>query len=206
MAKGKNPYFDDFIAMSGFSCEAAQFLKETLADFNPETLPERREKMHKIEHSADEVKHTMIKRLAKEFVSPIEREDIINLANELDDVTDKIDDFLIRMYMYNIKSVRSEVFDFADIIMRCCKALQMATVEFPNFHKSTTLKQMIIDVNTTEEEGDAIYIKAMRRLYVEETDPVLIAVWSELFDRLEDCCDSCEHVADAIEIVVMKNS
>jgi len=206
MAKGKNPYFDDFITMIGFSCEAADFLKKTLLEFDPETLSQKREEMHKIEHSADEVKHVMIKRLAKEFVSPIEREDIVNLANELDNITDKIDDLLIRMYMYNIKTVRQEVFEFADIIMRCCKALQVATVEFPNFHKSTTLKQMIIDVNTTEEEGDALYIKAMRRLYTEEKDPIEIIVWSELFDRLEDCCDSCEHVADAIEIVAMKNS
>ena len=206
MAKGKSPYFDDFIAMIGFSCDAAECLKQTLLEFDPETLPQKREEMHKIEHSADEVKHVMIKRLAKEFVSPIEREDIVNLANELDNITDKIDDLLIRMYMYNLKSLRKEVFDFADIIMRCCKALQVATVEFPNFHKSTTLKQMIIDVNTTEEEGDALYVKAMRRLYVEETNPIEIAVWSELFDRLEDCCDSCEHVADAIEIVAMKNS
>lgn len=206
MAKKNSSYYDDFITMVNFSCRAAEYLQTVLRDFRPETLPERREAMHEIEHAEDEVKHGMMKRLAKEFVTPIDREDIIELANELDEVTDKIDDVLIRMYMYNIKEVHPAAMAFTDVIVRCCKALQVAMREFPNFHRSTTLQQAIIDVNTMEEEGDAIYMVAMRTLYETPGDPVSIAAWSELYDRLEECCDACEHVADVMEIVVMKNS
>ena len=205
MAKHQ-PYFEDFITMVNFSCRAAEYLQTVLRDFDPQTLPQRREAMHEIEHAADEVKHAMMKRLAKEFVSPIDREDIIQMTNELDDVTDKIDDILIRMYMYNISGMRPAALAFADVIARCCKALQAAMQEFPNFHKSQDLRQAIIDVNTMEEEGDAIYIDAMRELYEKSGDPVEVAAWSELYDRFEDCCDACEHVADMMEIVVMKNS
>ena len=206
MAKKNGPYFDDFITMVNLSCRAAEYLQTVMKDYNTETLPERRQAMHEIEHAEDEVKHGMMRRLAKEFVTPIEREDIITLADELDDVTDKIDDILIRMYMYNIKAVRPAALAFADVIVRCCKALQVAINEFPNFHKSQDLRQTLIDVNTMEEEGDAIYIDAVRKLYKKGGDPVEVAAWSELFDRLEDCCDACEHVADAMEIIVMKNS
>ena len=206
MAKKNSSYYDDFITMVNFSCRAAEYLQTVLRDFRPETLPERREAMHEIEHAEDEVKHGMMKRLAKEFVTPIDREDIIELANELDEVTDKIDDVLIRMYMYNIKEVHPAAMAFTDVIVRCCKALQVAMREFPNFHRSTTLQQAIIDVNTMEEEGDAIYMVAMRTLYETPGDPVSIAAWSELYDRLEECCDACEHVADVKEIVVLKNS
>lgn len=205
MAK-KNPYFDDFIAMANISCRAAEYLQTVLSNFRQDTLAERRKKMHEIEHEADEIKHRMMRRLSKEFVTPIDREDIIQLSNELDDVTDKIDEFLIRMYMYNIKKVNPSALAFADVILRCCKALQKAMVEFPNYHKSTTLIQTIIDVNSMEEEGDALYIDAVHRLYEDSGDPVEISAWSELFDNLEDCCDACEDVADAMEIVIMKNS
>ncbi|MGI6004006.1 MAG: DUF47 domain-containing protein [Christensenellales bacterium] len=206
MAKKNNPYFDDFITMVEFSCRAAEYLQTVLHNFDPETLQECRETMHELEHAEDEVKHRMLRRLAKEFVTPIDREDIIQLANELDEVTDKIDDILIRMYMYNIKKIHPAALAFADVILRCCKALQAATHEFPNFHKSTVLQKAIVDVNTMEEEGDAIYIDAVRSLYKKGGDPLEIAVWSELFDRLEDCCDACEHVADVMELMMMKNS
>ena len=206
MAKKNSPYFDDFITMVNFSCRAAEYLQTVLKDFDPKTLPQRREAMHEIEHAADEVKHAMMKRLAKEFVTPIDREDIIQMTNELDDVTDKIDDILIRIYMYNIGKLRPAALAFADVIARCCKALQVAMQEFPNFHKSEDLRQALIDVNTMEEEGDTIYIDAMRELYKKCDNPIEVAAWSELYDRLEDCCDACEHVADVMEIIVMKNS
>ncbi len=206
MKKKQNPYFNDFIDMVSFSCQAAEHLQEVLKNYNPETLSDQRMAMHNIEHAEDELKHKMMQRLSKEFVTPIDREDIILIANQLDNVTDKIDDILIRMYMYNIKEIRPETLAFSDVILRCCQALQKTVEEFPNFHKSTTLIQNIIGVNTMEEEGDSIYISAVRKLYEEESDPIRVAVWSELFDRLEDCCDACEDVADAMETIVMKNS
>jgi predicted phosphate transport protein (TIGR00153 family) len=207
MAKKNSVYFNDFIAMADLSCQAAEYLQTVMRDFRPEVLEEHRKAMHEIEHSEDMVKHAMMQRLAKEFVPPIDREDIIELANEMDNVTDTIEDILIRMYMYNIREMNPRALAFGDVIVRCCKALHAAILEFPNFHnKSTALMNAIIEVNTMEEQGDAIYISAMHELYAAGGDPVDIAAWSELFDRLEDCCDACEHVADVLEIVVMKNT
>lgn len=206
MKKKSNPYFEDFIKMADYSLEAAEYLQTTFLNFDPKELAVNRAKMHKIENSADMVKHTMIRRLAKEFVSPINREDIIELVNELDDLTDKIDDMLMRMYMYDIKELRPAASKFADVIVKCCKTLRVAMQEFSNYKKPDMLVCAIIDVNSMEEEGDALYINAVHELYQSETDPVKIAVWSELFDRFEDCCDSCEHVANTLEVIVMKNS
>ncbi len=206
MQKKHSPYFDDFIAMTEYSCQAAEYLQKVMNDFRTDTLAKRRETMHEIEHTADQAKHDMMARLNKEFVTPIDREDIIQMANELDNVTDKIDDILIRMYMYNIQSVRPAALAFTDVIVRCCKALQKAITEFPNYQKSTALIPAIIEVNTMEEEGDALYIDAVRDLYLNPTNAMEVATWSELFDRLEDCCDACEHVADILEIIVLKNS
>lgn len=206
MAKKNSPYFEDFINMMGYSVKASKYLQEVLKDFDAGKLTACRKKMHEIEHAEDEIKHDMMSRLVKEFITPIDREDIIQLANELDNVTDIIEDVLIRMYMYNVKNVRTEALAFTDVIVRCCDALYAAMQEFPNFQKSTTLKNAIIDVNRMEEEGDDIYIDAVRKLYAEESDVLQVAVWGKIFDRLEECCDACEHVADLMEMVVMKNS
>jgi len=78
--------------------------------------------------------------------------------------------------------------------------------ELYNFRKSTLIKEKVVEVNGLEEEGDRLYTEAMRRLYTDEKDPVAILVWTTMYDRLEKCCDSCEHVADMVEQVIMKNS
>lgn len=206
MAKKRSPYFDDFITMVSFSVKAAEMLLHNLENFDSEKLSDYWREMHEIEHQEDEFKHDMMHRLVQEFVTPIDREDIILLANELDTVTDKIEDILIQMYMYNIKAMQPEAIDLARVIVRCTKALETAMEEFPNFQKSKTLMQCIIDVNSMEEEGDALYIRAVRDLHKSNEEALHTFVWSKLYDRLEDCCDSCERVAGAMETISMKNT
>lgn len=205
MAKKNTPYFDDFITMIGLSCQAAEYLKFSLENFDSMTLAEKRQALHQIEKEEDDLKHNMMNRLTKEFITPIDREDIIQLANDLDDITDKIEDILIRIYMYNIRSIREDALAYAGIIVRACTALQKAMNEFPNYKKSTQLKDAIIEINTIEEEGDALYMKAVRTLFKSERDPIAITAWSKLYDLLEDCCDTCEHVANVMERIIMKN-
>ena len=100
----------------GYSCKAAELLKEILNDFDSEMLPQKMKEMHEIEHSGDEARHRMIRRLAKEFITPIEREDIMVMADSIDTVTDTIEDVLMRMYMYNISQVTEHALKMTDVI------------------------------------------------------------------------------------------
>ena len=204
--KNNYSYFETFVQMANCSCEAAQILSETLHNFDIDTLQDKLEEMHKIEHAEDLVKHEMMRRLVREFIPPIEREDIISLAQELDDVTDTIEDVLIRLYMFNTTTIRDEALEFCDVIIKCCEALKKAVEEFCNFKKSKTINSFLIEVNQLEEVGDKIYTDATHRLFVENSDPVEILRWRETFDRFEKCCDSCEDVTDVIEGIIMKNS
>ena len=203
--KGNDFYFETFNKCVDFCCQAADRLQSCFKNYDPATLRDRMEEMHKVEHSADQVKHGMMERLVKEFLPPIEREDIMDLAHAIDDVTDCIEDVLMRMYMFNITAMRPDVMEFADVISRCCAALKDMILELPNFRKPVKLRERIIQLNGMEEEGDRLYTKAMRALYTEEKDPIAVMSWTTMYDRLEKCCDSCEHVADAVEQIVMKN-
>ncbi|HBN81285.1 MAG TPA: DUF47 domain-containing protein [Ruminococcaceae bacterium] len=206
MAAKHEYYYDQFVSMVECSCSAADYLHETLQDFNMEDLSARMSHMHRIEHQADTEKHEMMKKLAREFITPIEREDIIQLAQEIDEVTDSVEDVLMRIYMYRIKSIRQEALDFTTAIVQCCKALKTAMEEFHNFRRSTKIHDCIVQVNSLEELADDLYIKAVHTLYGSCHDPIEVMAWTETFERLERCCDSCEHVANLVESVIMKNS
>lgn len=204
--KHDTDYFDMFVRGAKFACKAADMLKSTLQAYDPATLPDRMQEMHTIEHDADEAKHDMMSELARAFITPIEREDFILLLQEIDNLTDAIEDVLIRIYMFNILTVRAEALDFTDIIVRCCATLKETLKEFRHFRKSSSIKETIVEINRLEEEGDALYTQAVRKLYLESHDPIELSVWRELFDRMEKCCDTCEHVANVVEGVMMKNA
>ena len=106
MAKKQDVYyFNNFVACAEESCHAAHLLKDVLANFNPDDLTGRLDEMHAIETRADGRKHEAMDRLAKEFIPPIEREDIITLSQYLDDLTDKIEDVLLRIYMNHVTRI-----------------------------------------------------------------------------------------------------
>jgi predicted phosphate transport protein (TIGR00153 family) len=202
----KNNYYKMFNEMVDYSVDMAIGLQDVFKNYNTQQVSDAKNKLHDIEHAADAKKHDLLKKLSSEFMTPIEREDILQLAQEIDDVIDNIEDVLLRAYMFNITAIRVEAIEFTDTIVKCVNALKKSMVEFENFRKSTTIKENIIEVNRLEEVGDSIYHRAMRRLYTETNDSISVMVWTFMFDQLEKCCDCCEHVTDIIEGVIMKNS
>lgn len=125
-------------------------------------MAKKREQIHEIEHEADRKKHELMNMLNKAFITPIEREDIVSLAQNLE--------------------------------------------EFPEFRKSTKLKEYLIRINDLEEKGDNLYIEGMRSLHTGEEDALTVIAWRDIYSYLERCMDACEHAADIVEAVIMKNS
>lgn len=199
-------YFEAFVNLSKFSLSSAEILNKTLRGFDANKIEEKIVEMHNIEHSADIAKHDLLNRLVKEFLPPIEREDITSLSQKIDDVTDAVEDVLMCIDIFNVQTIRPEILKFTEMIVDCCKSMDVALVEFENFKRSKRLHSEIIEINRLEEEGDALYVNGVRNLYKTSKDPVELMVWTEVFRRLEKCCDACEDVANDIENIVMKNS
>ena len=205
-SKQNSFYFDNFIACADYSRKAAQLLDKGMRQFDPAQIGDMIEEMHEVEHAGDEKKHELLNVLAKAFITPIEREDIILLGQNIDEVTDKIEDVLLRMYCKNIKSVRPDALELVAVVIECCDELKEMLEEFPRFKNSKKLHEKIVNINTLEEKADQLFISSMRNLHTTCDDPVMIIVWREIYIYLEKCVDACEHVADTVESVIMKNS
>lgn len=204
--KSDRYYFENFIECVECGCQAARMLEHNLINFDAAALPENLERMHEFEHEADAKKHEMMETLVKAFITPIEREDIILLSQCIDEVTDQVEDVLIRIYINNVQTIRPEAIQFTKVIIQCCQMLKEVMEEFADFKKSKKLHQLIIEINALEEKGDQLFIESMRNLHTMAHDPLEIIAWREIFHFLEKCCDACEHVADAVESVIMKNT
>lgn len=205
--KKRFDYFDAFEQQTKVAVKEAALLIEAIEGFTTaEELKGSMERAHKLEHEGDEINHDTFKNVATDFITPIEREDIVDLAQCLDDVIDYIEDVMQRFYMYDVHIMHADALEFAELIKQSCKALDTAMEDFRNFKKSKKFKQLIVDVNTYEEEADQLYLRAIRSLHtVDRENPMRVLVWSQIFDRMEKCCDACEHAADIMSTILLKN-
>ena len=205
--KHKFDYFDAFQKQSEVAMKEADLLIEAIENFTEaEDLRSIMERAHGLEHEGDEINHSIFKTVATDFITPIEREDIIELSQYLDNIIDYIEDVMQRFYMYDVHFMHRDALEFANLIKKSCEALDKAMEDFRNFKKSKTFKQLIIDVNTYEEEADRLFLQVIRKLHTEDNDnPMRVLVWTQIFDRMEKCCDACEHVADTMSTILLKN-
>lgn len=204
--KKGNDYFAMLAELVEYSCDSAKLLCETLSSFDVTKLDDKIKEMHTIEHNADIKKHEMLSKLEREFITPIDRGDIIELAHQIDNVTDAIEDILVRIYMFNISAMRAEAMEFCKVIVKITNELKNLVIEFRNFKKSQKIAALIVNINDLEEDGDRLYTRGMRELFIMVNDAVELIRWKDTFEYFEKCCDACEHAADVVESVIMKNS
>ncbi len=199
-------YFDNFITCTDLACQAAHLLEQIMEDFEPAILREKLDEIHEVEHAADEKKHELLDALVKAFITPLEREDIMLLSQCIDEMTDKIEDVLIRIYYNNVQHINPNALKLAKVVIRCCESVKDMMVEFADFKHSKTLHNHIIHINTMEEEADQLFISSMHELHTACKDVMDILATREVYIYLEKCADACEHVADVVESVLTKNS
>ncbi len=204
--KSKDFYFNNFIECADCAWRAAKMLESILENYTPGKLDEAISKIHEIEHEGDQKRHELVEALAKSFITPIEREDIMELSRNIDDVTDAVEDIALRIYMCNVKTIRSEAIEMAKMAINACSVLKELMTEFENFKKSKELKRLVIEINKLESDGDLLYMKSIRDLHTTEKDPIALIAWRDIYNYMEKCLDACEHAADSIETVMMNNT
>lgn len=206
--KDRFNYFDAFESQVAVAEEEIEVLIEAIENFSTaDDLQPVLEKAHEIEHRGDEINHIILTNVSTDFITPIERGDIIELAQNLDTLTDMIEGIIQRFYMFDIHFMHPQAIEFAQIIRKSLKALRKAMGTFREFKKVKKIRAMVEDVNQLEEQADALYVETIRHLYTVDAlnDAVRVEVWSRLFDRLEATCDACETVADTMATIMLKN-
>ena len=188
MAKKQDSfYFDNFVSCAEYAVQATEILRKCISDYNPDGLDSTLSAIHDIEHAADIKKHEVVNVLMKAFITPIERDDIMLMSQCLDEVVDKIEDVVLRLYCDNIRSIRPEMIAVVDIIEECCSEMKLMMEDFRDFRHSKTLKERIIKINTLEEDADKAFISNMRKLHTTEENPFEIIIWRNVYHYLEQC-------------------
>jgi hypothetical protein len=194
-------FFDDFVAMAEQIRVGATMLEEMLAPDKP--IWDKADQIKEVEHKCDFLTHEIIQRLHRTFVTPLDREDIHDLARSLDDVMDAIDDSAAVVRLYSIERVRPDARELVRIIKASTDEMVKA---LKALERRDGVAEPAVEINRLENEADRVHYAAVRRLFEEERDPIVIMKWKEILDFLEDATDRCEDVANAVEGIVVKHA
>lgn len=159
--------------------------------------------IEEFEHKGDRITHELMRKLNQTFITPLDREDIHQLASRLDDVMDLIEAGATRMALYKIKRCTPEAKRLATLIQEMSEEIVLAV------QKLTDMKSILshcVEINRLENVADQVSRDAIAALFTGGHDPVEIIKWKEIYETLETATDRCEDVADVLERIVLKHA
>ena len=196
-------FFDLFVAVAERTVEAADLLHQLLrADLHQRG--HLVDSIKRLEHEADQLTHEVVTRLDKTFITPLDREDIHNLASRLDDVIDLIDGLARRSQIFHVMEAPTGAILLADVIRRISEQLLIAVKSLEKGKDGTVLLACIA-VKRLEEEGDSLYHEWLGKLFEGSSDPLTVIKWKEIYDNLEKTLDYAEDAANVLESISIKH-
>ena len=195
-------FYDLFARSADNLVTGAQLLKELLGA-PVEDRPDISKRMREAEHIGDEATHEIMRALNSTFVTPFDRQDIYNLASNLDDVMDHMDAAVDMVALYTPVNLPRELADQVEVLER---AALLTAEAMRRLRGMKDLTEYWIEVNRLENSADQVYRRLLARLFSGEYDPLSVLKLKDIIEELEAAADAFEHVANTVETIAVKES
>lgn len=197
-------FFDFFEQHVALTVESAKELAK-LADGEADIVEISRN-IKQLEQQADEVTHTCMETLHKTFITPIDRNDIHRIASKLDDIIDFIDAAARQMTLFEITEVPENVGEAVVVLHKATEAVERAVKGLRNMRNPTAILGECVRINELENQADRVKASSVAKLFREETNPITVLKWHQIYQALENVTDACEDVANVIEGIVLEHA
>jgi len=167
---------------------------------------EAAKRIQDIEHDGDSIAHRIFSELNSTFVTPVDREDIHELASALDDVLDHIDGCANRFSLYKINRAPKAVDKLIDVLVLSIEELKNGVHLLRRLNETEKLQASFKKVNEYENQADDIFDQAVADLFDKEKDPIQIIKLKEVLVGLETATDKCEDAANVLEGILIKHN
>jgi predicted phosphate transport protein (TIGR00153 family) len=184
--------------------ESANYFKDYKLN-NVSDLKIFSERMKEYETKGDIFVHDVITQLNDAFITPIEREDILQLTMSMDDVLDGLEACAALFEMYSMTQADEYMLNFVDSIQGSVSEIDKAIGLLSN-KKLLQIREHAIKIKDYESKCDNILRQSIKHLFTVEKDPIRIIQYKEIYETLEDIADYCQTVANTLETIIMKNA
>ncbi len=158
------------------------------------------------EKKADRLTYETVDLLHKTFITPLDRDDILKLVTNLDDVIDMMEDVTETITLYDVTRTTEHAQKLSDIIVGCCERLQKAVGFLENMKNATEVLRLTSEIERLESDADRVLRDAMSKLFREEDDVKTLIKYKAIYELLETITDKCEDVGNIIQGIVIENA
>jgi predicted phosphate transport protein (TIGR00153 family) len=190
--------------------EAAHAFSKMVANYSDlEKRSAHHREVDDAERAADRITHEVSRVLHKTFITPIDRDQIHQLINTMDDVADLIQDSAETMALYDVRHMTEDIVRLTDLSVKCCERLKDAVALIGKVRDAATAEAALktcAEIDRLESDADHVMRSAMSRLFREEPDVRELIKLKAVYELLETITDRCEDAANLIEGIVLENS
>jgi len=185
--------------------KTAEVLKLLMATEDPEQQITYIKQIKELEKIGDDVTHTVYDQLNKSFITPFDREDIQELASNIDDVVDTINGVGQRINLYKPKTYIPVFNEVAEVIYQASIEIELSVRNLKDaLNNKDKIMQSCITLNTLENKADELYHIGISMIFENEKDAFELIKKKEIMETLEKAVDKSEDVSDAIKTILMK--
>jgi predicted phosphate transport protein (TIGR00153 family) len=157
------------------------------------------------EVKGDKVTGAIVNALHETFLTPLDREDIDALADELDDVIDAINRTSQKVLLYSPDNLPDSTRQLTDIIKKGALEVQGAVQELSHLkHSDKKLRAHYKEIKRLEEEADVLYEKGIIKLFKEETNAVELIKLKEIIQELEKTANRINSTGKVLKTIFVK--
>ena len=202
----ENRFFFDYLERAGDNVAAtATVVNGLLVDYSD--VSRKLAEVRRLEHEGDEITHELMRALNSTFLTPLDREDIAELARALDEIVDTLWAASVRLELYRIPAVTPSARQFGELLVEQSAVIAGALPDIRNPSRMSRLHRAIEEINRIENAADELLHSSLSQLFssVKTVEELTNAVkWREVYGFLEEGTDAGEDVGDVFESILLK--
>lgn len=185
--------------------QQGRIVSETLTELSKSLLEgrSRHARLRDLEHECDDATHQIHNLVNGSFATPLDPEDILLLASSLDDIVDLAEETADKVDLYGVKSIKDPAKQMGEYLAKAGNEIQGSVNRLPDL---TQLQPHRVEIHSLENEGDRMLRVAIGDLFSGVTDASELVKWKDIYDLLEATMDACEHAANVMETIAIKNA
>jgi uncharacterized protein Yka (UPF0111/DUF47 family) len=163
-------------------------------------------KAKSIKHKSVNLTHETVVALDQTFITPIDREDILNITLSLNKITKRIIRSAVNFRVFKIDNFPEAMKQQAEVLVAATEEVKTSIGALRNFRKVDKLTESHRRMTDIERRGDEIFTKAIEDLFSGSFDALDVIKYRGIYRDNESAMDYCFAVSDTVLNVAMKNS
>jgi len=180
-------------------------LNEVINDYND--LENKMSELMKLENEGDKIIQSLVRKLHTSFILPFDREDAFGLVQILSTTLDYITGIIDRMILYQAGPPNQQVKEMVQVLYEALLYQEKAIIQLDRMEQNRkSIFKYCEEIRRLERKQDNLYRNGLAQLFENESEPLMIIKWREVYEHIEQAMDHCQEVAELLRNICVKYS